>query len=70
MRFFISIVPYLAVYVHYTCMWCFNRFVLRISVDLHCSNLTGMEIPDHDAERLLTPDELIKYICDRKDVYD
>ncbi|XP_067912129.1 NADH:ubiquinone oxidoreductase subunit AB1b [Heterodontus francisci] len=30
----------------------------------------GFEIPDVDAEKLMTPDEIITYIADKKDVYE
>ncbi|XP_067859779.1 acyl carrier protein, mitochondrial-like [Heptranchias perlo] len=29
----------------------------------------GFEIPDVDAEKLMTPDEIVTYIADKKDVY-
>ena len=28
------------------------------------------EIPDFDAERLMTPGDIAQYICDRNDVYE
>ncbi|XP_060067149.1 acyl carrier protein, mitochondrial-like isoform X2 [Ylistrum balloti] len=30
----------------------------------------GFEIPDVDSERLLTPQDLIRYVADKEDVYD
>ncbi|GAA6082033.1 NADH:ubiquinone oxidoreductase subunit AB1a [Tachysurus ichikawai] len=30
----------------------------------------GFEIPDAEAEKLMTPDEIIQYIADKKDVYE
>ncbi|XP_062865854.1 NADH:ubiquinone oxidoreductase subunit AB1a [Trichomycterus rosablanca] len=30
----------------------------------------GFEIPDTDAEKLMTPDEIVQYIADKKDVYE
>ena len=30
----------------------------------------GFEIPDKDAERLKTPRDVFKYICEREDVYE
>lgn len=30
----------------------------------------GFEIPDADAEKLMTPDEIAQYIADKKDVYE
>ncbi|XP_043567643.1 acyl carrier protein, mitochondrial-like [Chiloscyllium plagiosum] len=30
----------------------------------------GFEIPDVDAEKLMTPDEIVTYIADKKDVYE
>lgn len=31
---------------------------------------TGFEIPDGDGEKLMTPEEIVTYIADKKDVYD
>lgn len=31
---------------------------------------TGFEIPDAHAEKLLTPQEIVQYIADKKDVYE
>ncbi|XP_017272050.1 NADH:ubiquinone oxidoreductase subunit AB1b [Kryptolebias marmoratus] len=30
----------------------------------------GFEIPDSDAEKLMTPEEIVQYIADKKDVYE
>jgi NADH dehydrogenase (ubiquinone) 1 alpha/beta subcomplex 1 len=30
----------------------------------------GFEIPDQDAEKLLTPADIVRYIGDKKDVYE
>lgn len=30
----------------------------------------GFEIPDMDAERLLRPADIVRYIADKEDVYD
>ncbi|KAM9455144.1 NADH:ubiquinone oxidoreductase subunit AB1a [Clarias gariepinus] len=30
----------------------------------------GFEIPDAEAEKLMTPDEIVQYIADKKDVYE
>ncbi|XP_045214103.1 acyl carrier protein, mitochondrial-like isoform X2 [Mercenaria mercenaria] len=30
----------------------------------------GFEIPDQDSERLMTPESIVQYICDKEDVYD
>jgi NADH dehydrogenase (ubiquinone) 1 alpha/beta subcomplex 1 len=30
----------------------------------------NIEIPDTDAERLLTPDDIVRYIADKEDIYD
>ncbi|XP_051877581.1 acyl carrier protein, mitochondrial-like [Pristis pectinata] len=30
----------------------------------------GFEIPDADAEKLMTPEEIVTYIADKKDVYE
>ncbi|XP_033735082.1 acyl carrier protein, mitochondrial-like isoform X2 [Pecten maximus] len=30
----------------------------------------GFEIPDIDSERLLTPQDLIRYVADKEDIYD
>lgn len=30
----------------------------------------GFEIPDADAEKLLKPADIVKYICDKEDVYE
>lgn len=30
----------------------------------------GFEIPDGDAEKLMTPEEIVQYIADKKDVYE
>ncbi|XP_059409148.1 acyl carrier protein, mitochondrial-like [Carassius carassius] len=30
----------------------------------------GFEIPDADAEKLMTPQEIVQYIADKKDVYE
>ncbi|XP_037545446.1 NADH:ubiquinone oxidoreductase subunit AB1b [Nematolebias whitei] len=30
----------------------------------------GFEIPDVDAEKLMTPEEIVQYIADKKDVYE
>lgn len=31
---------------------------------------TGFEIPDAEAEKLMTPQEIAQYIADKKDVYE
>lgn len=36
---------------------------------LHWSS-TGFEIPDAEAEKLMTPAEIVQYIADKKDVYE
>lgn len=30
----------------------------------------GFEIPDNDSERLMTPQDIVQYVCDKEDVYD
>lgn len=30
----------------------------------------GFEIPDAEAEKLMTPAEIVKYIAEKKDVYE
>ncbi|XP_059607851.1 acyl carrier protein, mitochondrial isoform X2 [Phlebotomus argentipes] len=30
----------------------------------------GFEIPDHDAEKLNRPADIVRYVCDKEDVYD
>jgi len=30
----------------------------------------GFEIPDMDAERLMSPQDIIQYVCDKEDLYD
>lgn len=30
----------------------------------------GFEIPDAEAEKLMTPEEIVQYIADKKDVYE
>ncbi|XP_060564568.1 acyl carrier protein, mitochondrial-like isoform X2 [Ruditapes philippinarum] len=30
----------------------------------------GFEIPDQDADRLMTPESIVQYVCDKEDVYD
>lgn len=30
----------------------------------------GFEIPDGEAEKLMTPEEIVQYIADKKDVYE
>lgn len=30
----------------------------------------GFEIPDAEAEKLMTPAEIVQYIADKKDVYE
>lgn len=32
--------------------------------------LAGFEIPDGEAEKLMTPEEIVQYIADKKDVYE
>jgi len=32
--------------------------------------ISGFEIPDMDAERLLKPADIIRYVADREDVYE
>lgn len=32
--------------------------------------LSGFEIPDAEAEKLMTPEEIVQYIADKKDVYE
>lgn len=32
--------------------------------------LSGFEIPDGDAEKLMCPQEIVDYIADKKDVYE
>lgn len=30
----------------------------------------GFEIPDAEAEKLMSPEEIVQYIADKKDVYE
>lgn len=30
----------------------------------------GFEIPDSEAEKLMSPEEIVQYIADKKDVYE
>lgn len=32
--------------------------------------VSGFEIPDADSERLMTPQDIVQYVCDKEDVYD
>lgn len=32
--------------------------------------LAGFEIPDGEAEKLMTPEEIVQYIAEKKDVYE
>jgi acyl carrier protein len=34
------------------------------------SFIKGFEIPDQDADRLMTPESIVQYVCDKEDVYD
>lgn len=42
-------------------------FSKLIQCFLTCS---GFEIPDAEAEKLMTPHEIVQYIADKKDVYE
>lgn len=36
----------------------------------HLVSSAGFEIPDAEAEKLMTPEEIVQYIADKKDVYE
>lgn len=40
-----------------------GSFIQRVSS-------SGFEIPDAEAEKLMTPEEIVQYIADKKDVYE
>lgn len=33
-------------------------------------NVTGFEIPDGDAEKLVKPGDIVRYVADREDIYE
>ena len=35
-----------------------------------CYIFSGFEIPDMDAERLMTAGDIVQYVCDKEDIYD
>lgn len=35
-----------------------------------CVSSAGFEIPDAEAEKLMSPEEIVQYIADKKDVYE
>lgn len=35
-----------------------------------CVSPAGFEIPDAEAEKLMSPEEIVQYIADKKDVYE
>ncbi len=55
-----------------------NRLLLCLVMNVYLStqlikgllSCTGFEIPDAHAEKLLTPQEIVQYIADKKDVYE
>jgi len=49
------------------CIACGCIFTKLIQCFLTCS---GFEIPDGEAEKLMTPHEIVQYIADKKDVYE
>lgn len=49
-------------------IWClYSNVMYVIQCFLTC---TGFEIPDAEAEKLMTPQEIVQYIADKKDVYE
>lgn len=46
-----------------------TQFCKWLAVDKTCSS-AGFEIPDAEAEKLMSPQEIVQYIADKKDVYE
>lgn len=42
----------------------------RDNLVLSCVSSAGFEIPDAEAEKLMSPEEIVQYIADKKDVYE
>jgi len=42
----------------------------QVEVIMAMEDEFGFEIPDRDAERLMTPADIAQYVCDKEDVYD
>lgn len=51
----------------------FGQLILLVSVGPRRFSLflpVGFEIPDAEAEKLMTPEEIVQFIADKKDVYE
>ncbi|KAL3876283.1 hypothetical protein ACJMK2_034149 [Sinanodonta woodiana] len=42
----------------------------QIEIVMAMEDEFGFEIPDSDADRLMTPKDIVQYVCDKEDVYD
>lgn len=60
----------------YVSPWAIQDLVIQFLIssivlqELLCVCFTGFEIPDGAAEKLMTPEEIVQYIADKKDVYE
>lgn len=46
------------------------RRLLTFQVIMAIEDEFGFEIPDQDAERLLRPADIVRYVADKEDVYE
>lgn len=47
-----------------------GKFVLFDETMCQFIYILGFEIPDVDSERLMTPKDIVTYICDKEDVFE
>lgn len=47
-----------------------SRGVCSVFTGYLCISSAGFEIPDAEAEKLMTPEGIVQYIADKKDVYE
>lgn len=53
----------------HTQVWPWKFFLNNLVIAFECF-ISDFEIPDDDAERLMTPALIIEYICDKEDTYE
>lgn len=53
----------------HTQVWPWKVFLNNLVIAFECF-ISDFEIPDDDAERLMTPALIIEYICDKEDTYE
>lgn len=53
----------------HTQVWPRKFFLNNLVIAFECF-ISDFEIPDDDAERLMTPALIIEYICDKEDTYE